>query len=212
MAEPVVQYTLNLILAAWGGVSVVLCGLAGWLGAVVAGRIARRESQAQAKELELLKAELSSTNEALKAKRGAHWETVVWVDKVRFEHEYRLYQDIWTLLQPMCASAFRLRPTVRLSSPARPQKEAWVEAEAAFLRAANAYRPYIEKCEPFLPPAVFAALMEVYFACSGEHLDAAHPDSEETAEERNMARRKLDALIQDAALAIRTRLDEVRVR
>ncbi len=105
---------VGAVLFSLGGAAVLVAGLSGWLGRLWAQRILEQEGHERARALEALKADIGQALEqskaalaAAQARESAELQHRAHVSKAQFDLEFKLYQDLWTRIENLRASAIR---------------------------------------------------------------------------------------------------------
>lgn len=218
-----------------GGAAVVLAALSAFLGRVWIARIANKESQAREEavtglksqlerqgaehkaELDRkaaeLKAELDRQATELKAKVDVAVQRTVLVDKLQFEHEYDIYRKAWEHLFALRQATLQLRPMLDYMDPSESKEDRMRK------RIGNVKEPFaefsrlIEINKPFYPEKVYESLVAVRSKCheeviAYEYTERSHKEYWSEARKNQEA---ILALIEEACVAIRNRVAEVRV-
>lgn len=96
------------IIALLGGATIVLAALFAFIGKLWLSRDIEREKYNLQKQMIQIQNELSATNKKLEAElqRSIH------VDKIQFDYEFKIYQEVWSSLVSLRMVTMRLRPTI----------------------------------------------------------------------------------------------------
>ena len=189
---------LKQILLVSGGVSVVITGLATFLGKIWTERILAKERKSIDVELK---------KEQAKLDKGLH------IHKVKFEKEFLLYQDIWGKLVDLKRAALTLRPMLDSVSRNESNEDRKSRRLKEYHEALNLYVDAVEYSQPFYAEDVYSSLQAV--------LDATYKESVEyrCGEERDQDywnasqknSKEIFELIQVCQKAIRKRYEDVHV-
>ncbi|MDP1864310.1 MAG: hypothetical protein Q8K52_10440 [Thiobacillus sp.] len=209
----IVALIYSELLKVAGGAAVLLAALSAFLGRIWMTRIASREAATRDSKLAELKASFERQGTELKARLDIAVQRTVFVDKLQFEHEYKIYQQAWEHLFALRHATLALRPILDTFDPAENGEDRMKRRMGAFAAPHNTYLEVVHKNKPFYPEKVYAALDEVREKCRTEVDDYEYierPRKEYWAEARKNREEILTAI--DAACeAIRTRIAEVRV-
>lgn len=202
----------NQVLALLGGATIVLAALFGFIGKLWLLRIIEREKS----ELQNKLAKVQSNLDQATKKFEAELQRSVHVDKVQFEHEFAIYQGVWSALVELRMATMRLRPTLDSIDP-NEQNESKEERMRRRLKAFGerfeSYRDLIEKNKPFYSESVYTGLMDVLEKCCGESIDCEYIErkgSEYFKEARENQAQIVEA-IEATCNSIRSRIQEVKV-
>jgi hypothetical protein len=140
------------ILAALGGAGLAVLGMLKWLGDVVAKRIADEEAAKRESALDVIRQE----HLKLMATLEANLQRTVLVDKVRFEHEYQIYRDLWANSVHYQTTAANLALAMQDGVLARvaPIHKAYSDAYDSLTKELGSNRP-------FLPEEIFTAFWKL---------------------------------------------------
>ncbi len=202
----------NLVLA-FGSLNVVLVALFAYLGKVWLSRIANREAEQREARLAELKTHFDRENAELKGKIDVTVQRSVHVDRVRFEHEYQIYRDVWRELVSLREATLGLRPILDFVDPNQSEEDRQRERSDSFGAAYRAFQAIVEPSKPFYPPMVYDALAEVRRSCHSEFISYKHGDLEKRDywEKVEKSRDAVVCAIDHVCEAIRARISEVRV-
>jgi hypothetical protein len=167
----VIQDVTVQLVALFGGIQVVLTGLTAFLGRVWVSRIRDREVAAFTERLELVKTDLAAATKRLEAVL----DHSVYMQKVHFETEFKIYSDLWPRLRT-------LRDASRDLSFDSREKEKPLDARRATLNdALEQLRNAVEDQRPFFAANIAAELFELLDLAKKEdqrdaYDRALHPD------------------------------------
>lgn len=134
------------ILKIAGGTAVIISGLGGFLGKLWVQRILATESTINAGKLQKLQSELDET----KLKLQAELDRGLFVHKVQFEKEFKIYEELWSSLIKLRSATLGLRPMMDYIDPNEPEKERKQNRLNRFSEAAISFADIAEKKSPFL--------------------------------------------------------------
>lgn len=149
------EFTLMQIVTLFGGVTVVLVGLAAFLGKVWLKRISEREKGEIQKEFARLQSELALTTKAVEA-RLAHSSNA---SKLQFEHEFKAFQQIWPVAVQLYDATMNLRHANGVANSKRAE---------AFKAASEAFGTVLKLHRPFIPRDVRSTLTQFADLCEDE--------------------------------------------
>ncbi|WP_192022180.1 hypothetical protein [Shewanella sp. WPAGA9] len=193
-----------------GGTTVVLAALIGFIGKVWLSKIVENHKSSLQQQLLDMQANVDATNKKL----DAELQSATYISRVQLEHEYKIYQEIWSLLVELKSATLRLRPLMDYVDPNQSQEERIRERLKVFAEKFNAVFKALEHNRPFYPHDIYEVLDHVCEKCRHESIDSEYIErnnSEYYKEARNNHQEIVD-LINSACEAIRTRLGDVRVK
>jgi hypothetical protein len=204
----------------FGGTAVVLCGLFCFLGKILFERIIKRETAIIEKQLiefkndyetsnKKLQAELDATNTRLKATL----EKSIYVDKVHFDYEYQIYQNIWDALIDVRMATMRLRPTLDAVDPDEDPEERRQKRNIAFSKSFTVVRDLIEKHKPFYCKKVYDSLIAILELCLEEQAGFEYSERKRTEyfQEARKNQKAIQDLVDKSCEVIRERFNELSV-
>jgi hypothetical protein len=199
----------NQIMTLLGGITVVLAALFGFIGKIWLSRIIEKEKNKLQTKILKIQNDLSVTNRKLEAElqRSVH------VDKTQFDHEFKIYKEVWAALVDLRTATQRLRPTLDYVDPKQPKEELMRERIAAFAEPFNGYLDIIEKNKPFYSEKVYEALYEILKQCHGERVDYEYTERNQAEyfQEARANHEKMVQAIDEACEKIRERINEVKI-
>ena len=194
--------TMQEIILALGGYSVILSALLAFLGRFWLLRIVEKEKYA-------LQRQLDDTNRKLQAEldRDLH------VSKTQFDTEFANYKSIWACLVDLRASTLQIRPMMDFIDPKESKEDRLRSRLTAFQSKFNALREQVEKNKPFYSQSVYDKLAEVIKLCHSEAIDAEYHErpSREYWQEADTNRKDIISAIDETCESIRSRVSSVRV-
>ncbi|HET7332234.1 hypothetical protein [Dyella sp.] len=194
--------TLQQIILALGGYTVILGALFAFLGRVWLLRIVEKEKFG-------LQRQLDETNRKLQAEldRDLH------VSKIQFDAEFANYKSIWACLVDLRASTLQIRPMLDFVDPKESREDRLKHRLSAFGGKFNSLREQVEKNKPFYAQAVYDKLASVVQLCHSEAIDAEYHErpSGEYWKEAEKNRKVILAAIDETCDSIRSRVSSVRV-
>lgn len=134
------------IIAAFGGAGFIIIGLSSYLGKLWANIALESEKAKYSRELEELKAKLNKEiNELNKS-----CEKALYISKVQYDNEYKIYQEIWTKLNDASISALNLYSAGIEDVPVDKEQEQKYK-EDKYFNFAKLYNEYINIIEKYAP-------------------------------------------------------------
>ena len=199
----ILSETLGLL----GGVSVILTALFGILGKIWITRIADKEKGRIQEGLETLKGEIEQSNKMFQA----ILEKSIFVNKVQFEHEFKIYREVWEKLIELRYNTMRLRPILDTVDPSEPEEQIIKKRLTRFGEAAEAYRDVIEKNRPFYAEGVYTHLSDVLDKCHTESIDYQYKqrDLKDYWESAQKNRNEIIDSIEKSCTSIRSRINDL---
>lgn len=145
-----------------GGGSVLIFGMANWLGKVWANRILEKEKSKYSKEIEKYKSELEiSLNRA-----NALQDKSLYISKVQYDNEYKIYQEIWGLMHNAIVSTLMLYPALEdLPNDHEIKEKYQLEKYQKYTENYNNYSVGIDKYAPFYKEDFYKDFIEIRSLC-----------------------------------------------
>jgi hypothetical protein len=151
------------ILASLGGGSAIVLSFSSWFGKVWANRILEKEKAEHSKDLEQYKRELSEELEKVKSLN----DKALYVSKVQYDNEYRIYLEIWSALNEAIIFSEMLYPIVEKTPEDKEEKQKFKEEKyKKFAEKYNLYSFLIDKYAPFYKKEFYDSFKEVRKLCS----------------------------------------------
>ena len=177
---------------------------------VAAYFIRKRTEQGIARDLEDFRSRLSQNERKVQAVL----DTTSHVRRAQFEVEFAAYREIWASLFEAQVATTTLRPVFDVAlGPSESAEERKMQRLTAFIEAYNPFSEIVESRLPFYPQDIYTKLAHVRDIMSTEATEYRQfPENNSEYWPRAMKNSKeLRAAIEEAALAIRTRLESISV-
>jgi hypothetical protein len=198
---------LNILFSPFGGVSVVLIGLASALGKIWVDKTIQAYKKVSDEELKKTQSELDKAIRLLQSEldKGIH------IHKVQFEKEFRIYEEIWSNLVDVKKKALSLRPTLDSIDPSEQEEERMRRRLQELASAFNPFVDLVEKHRPFYPSNVYSSLINLVKEIHGEAIDYEYSERKrsEYFKEARKNQEKIVALIEEVCESIRARVSSV---
>ena len=153
------------------GFSVIIGGglvylLSGWLGKLWASRILEEDRAKYSKELEALR----QTGEVFLGKLRTQSEKELWVHRLQFEKEFKIYLELWASLVHLTAALSQLKPGLAIVDPNEIPKECEPSNVDRLKTAIRELATVVHEHRPFYAPEVFQAATKVIHIADIEHM------------------------------------------
>ena len=154
------------ILASLGGSSAIIFGLSSWLGKVWANRILEKEKLEHNRELEKYRKDLS---EELERVRSIN-DKALYVSKVHYNNEYRIYEDIWAKLHECVVYTLMLYPEGVENTPDDKEELERYQTQKYenYVMRYNDFSMTIDKYAPFYKKEFYDLFVELRILCSSQ--------------------------------------------
>jgi hypothetical protein len=200
---------LTILFSPFGGVSVVLVGLASIIGKIWVDRTIEKYKRDYSEQLKRVQSELDKTSRLLEAElqKGIH------IHKIQFEKEFNLYGLIWEQLVQVRKNALSLRPILDTVDPGEPEEERMRRRLRELAESFNPFIDLVEKHRPFYPQEVYESLVRLIKQIHSEAIDYEYkerPRSEYWREARTN-QETIVKLIDDICESIRRRIAGINV-
>jgi len=153
----------SAILLSIGGGGALVLGLSSWLGKVWANRILQNEKSQHQIEIENFKNELQKELEWLKGNQ----EKALYVTKLQYDNEYRIYQELWEVMH-VCIKRAKLLCTIsNVESDLDPsyRRKQFLSRYGSFQIALESYDELIDKYSPFYTNEFYNKFLEIQKKC-----------------------------------------------
>jgi len=193
-----------------GGATAILVALFAFISKIWLSKIIEKNKNELQIELKILQNELDLTNRKI----DAEIQNSIYISQKQLEHEYTIYQEIWTSLIDLKRATMDLRPMMDYVDPNKKKEKILFEKLSFFSKKYNNFVGLIHQHKPFYPQTVFDALDNVCLKCRHESIDTEYIDrkNSEYYKEAELNRKEIISLINDTCTIIRSRLEEVRVK
>jgi hypothetical protein len=181
-----------------GGTTLVLGALFGILGKIIVGRIFETERKKTEESLSKLKNDLDKS---------------VHIGKAQFDHEFKLYQDIWKNLVLLRNATLGLRPVMDSIDPNETEDDRKTRRMKDFGDAYRLCSEAVEHNKPFYPDAIYLSLSEILASSYKELVGFKYKQvhSPEYWDEAQENHKIIVELIDVACEKLRQRFEEVQV-
>lgn len=195
---------LKILFSPFGGVSVVLVGLASVLGKIWVEKTIQTYKKASEAELKQAQSELDKALRLLQCELDKD----IHIHGVQFEKEFKIYEEIWGSLVDVKRKALALRPTLDMIDPSEQEEERMRRRLQEFATEFNPFVTLVEKHRPFYPADVYTSLINLVKEIHGEAIDYEYVERKrsEYFKEARKNQEKIVSLIDDVCEAIRTRV------
>lgn len=189
----------------FGGVQVVLIGLATFVGKWWLERLAQSYRGRVESQLEGFRAEAAADRQRLQhaLDRQLH------VHALQFEKELKVYEAIWGTLIDVAKAVMQLRPALDRYDPEETEEERKSKRLSRLADAGQGFLDEVNKEKPFYAPEVHTKLMALQATVQREAIEYQYGDPvkqrdywEKALENSNLIRAQID----DACEAIRARI------
>lgn len=154
--------TAGAVVVSLGGGGAIVVGISSWLGKVWANRILENQKAEHQKEIEGYKSELQKELERLNAIQ----DKALYISKVQYDNEYRIYQEIWQKLHKCTVASVRLYPGYEEMPIDKEEREKYQEEKYRnFVDHYNGFTAAIEEYAPFYRDDFYTAFAELRQAC-----------------------------------------------
>lgn len=160
--QEIIQIALTII-ASLGGAGFIIIGLANYLGKLWANMALESEKAKYNKELEELKSNLKKEIDTLNKIN----EKALYISKVQYDNEYKIYQEIWKALNECTIATLQLYPRGIENVPCDEEKKEKYKEEK-YIRFSKTYTEYydtIEKYAPFYKKEFYEKFIELRTKC-----------------------------------------------
>lgn len=160
------------ILASLGGGTVLVFELSNWLGKVWANRILENEKAEHSKELERYKNELIEELEKAKAFN----DKALYVSKVQYDNEYKIYMEIWAKLHECIVYTLSLYPQGIENVPADKKEfeQYQIKKYEEYVTRYNDFSMTIDKYAPFYKKEFYNLFIGLRSICSKQGIIFRH--------------------------------------
>lgn len=97
---------LSIVIVSVGGTGAIILGISSWIGKILLNRFAEKYKSKYEKEIESYKGEI----DAKLNKLDKIEEKALYITKVNYDNEYKIYMEIWPKLINCVNSTIRLYP------------------------------------------------------------------------------------------------------
>lgn len=181
-----------------GGTTIVLGILFAVLGKIIVGRI--------------LEAERKKTEESLsKLKNGL--DKSVHIGKAQFDHEFKLYQEIWRNLVLLRNATLALRSVLDSIDPNEADSERKSRRMKDFGDAYSSCSEAVEHNKPFYPDAIYLSLSQTLKSAYKELIGFKYQEGNTLKywDEAEINHTRIVELIDETCEKLRQRFEEVQV-
>lgn len=195
---------LRILFSPFGGVSVVLIGLASALGKIWVDKTIQKYKKTSEEDLKKAQSELDKAVRLLQSELDKD----IHIHKVQFEKEFKIYEEIWSNLVDVKKKALSLRPTLDMVDPSEQEEERMRRRLGELANAFNPFVDLVEKYRPFYPSDVYSSLMNLVKEIHGEAIDYEYTERKrsEYFKEARKNQENIMALIDEVCEAIRKRV------
>lgn len=154
--------TATAVILSLGGGSAIVVGVSSWLGKVWANHILEDEKAKHQKEIEGYKSELQKELERLNAIQ----DKALYISKVQYDNEYRIYQEIWQKLHKCTVASVRLYPGYEEMPTDKEELKKYQEGKYNnFVDHYNGFTAAIEEHAPFYRDDFYTAFAGIRETC-----------------------------------------------
>lgn len=181
-----------------GGTTIILGVLFGILGRIMVGRMLEGERKKTEESLSKLKNDLDKS---------------VHIGKAQFDHEFKLYQDIWRNLVLLRNATLGLRPVLDSSDPNETEDEQKSRRMKNFGEVYQSCSEAVEHNKPFYPDAIYLSLSQILKSSYKELVGFKYQESNASKywDEAEKNHKHIVDLIDEACEKLRQRFEEVQV-
>lgn len=165
------------IIVSFGGASGIVLGFSSWFGKIWANKLMENEKAKHNKEIEELKAELQDNIN----KSSALNDKYLHVSKSQYDNEYRIYQEIWEVLNDLTISADSLLHNIRdedivgtdLITYLNQRIEEYNYLDKRFTKIIDQYAPFYKSdfFHQFYNLKIYGTIISVYYKKYGLNPD-----------------------------------------
>lgn len=154
---------LATVIVSMGGMGVIVLGLSRFIGGIIAGKIEAKYKNELDKSFEEYR---SKINERLN-KLDKIEEKALYISKYNYENEYKIYMEIWPLLNKCVSNTIRLYPMGIENVPVDEQEREKYNEEKYedFRESYNNFSICIDKYAPFYQESYYNDLNEIKNEC-----------------------------------------------
>lgn len=143
------------IIGSVGGAGIIIVFVGKWLAQLIADKLMQKSQSEYDKQLEYYKRECEIEIQKLQYQN----ERATYISNVQFETEFKIYQEIFSLLFDFKQTAYMLYPTYdELPRDAEEQKNIYNKRYSEFAATYNQFLATKEKYSPFIPLEIYQLL------------------------------------------------------
>ena len=199
-----IEEFLKILFSPFGGVSVVLIGLASVLGKIWVEKTVQTYKKTSDADLKKAQSDIDKTLRLLQSEldKGIH------IHRIQFEKEFKIYEEIWGSLVDVKRKALSLRPTLDMIDPSEQEEERMRRRLQELASEFNPFVTLVEKHRPFYPADVYTSLITLVKEIQSEAIDYEYAERKrsEYFKEARKNQEKIVALIDEVCEAIRARV------
>ena len=138
---------ISIIIVSIGGTGAIILGISNWIGKIWLNKFAEKHRVKYEKELEVYRTELN----ARLTKLDKIEEKALYISKVNYDNEYKIYMEIWPKLIKCISDTNALYPRGLVNVPIDKDEFQKYQEDLykTFMESYNDYSTCIEKYAPF---------------------------------------------------------------
>ena len=154
---------ISLIIVSVGGTGVIILGISSFIGKILANRIEEKYKSKLEKDIEKYKSEINAKLNKLDKIE----EKALYISKVNYDNEYKIYMEIWPKLINCANNTFRLYPRGIENVPAdKEDLEKYKEKKYSdFVNSYNEFISCIDRYAPFYQEEFYNDLNQIKEHC-----------------------------------------------